>query len=149
MQKQSIDILLAEDDKDDCILFKNAIDQLHLPVFLSCVYDGEQLMRNLNEAADNKLPNVLFLDANMPRKNGFECLTDIRQSEKLKDLTVVVLSTSLQHKVIDFFYENGANYYIRKPSKFSELKETLKIVLNFILEGNNMQPTRDTFIVQP
>ena len=77
MKLKQMFILLADDDTDDCIFFKEALDELLLPTKLMTVHDGEQLMHLLaNESTE--LPDVLFLDLNMPRKNGFECLEEIK-----------------------------------------------------------------------
>ena len=71
-------ILLADDDQDDCLLFKEALDELAITVQLTAVQNGEELMQLLNKA--EILPDLMFLDLNMPRKNGMECLFAIKQS---------------------------------------------------------------------
>src|SRR5436190_20290480 len=93
MDNEKIGILLADDDKDDCFLFREALSELPVPTNLVTVHDGEQLMSYLTEHAKD-LPDVLFLDLNMPRKNGFECLTEIKHTDTLKDLPVIMFSTS-------------------------------------------------------
>lgn len=134
MDKEKIKILLADDDKDDCFLFREALSELPLPTSLETVHDGEQLMTYLNEHAD-KLPHVLFLDLNMPRKNGFECLTEIKHSDKLKDLPVIMFSTSYprdahyEQDIIKVLYNIGAQDYIRKPEDFNKLKQVIHEML--------------------
>ena len=83
MKMEQLQILLADDDKDDRFLFREALSELPLFTNLETVHDGEQLMNYLNEHSDS-LPHVLFLDLNMPRINGFECLSEIKHDEKLK-----------------------------------------------------------------
>lgn len=83
MNFKQLNILLADDDSDDCLFFKEALRELLLSTNLTTVHDGEQLMQLLTNET-NVLPHVLFLDLNMPRKNGFECLTEIKLSKKLK-----------------------------------------------------------------
>jgi CheY-like chemotaxis protein len=135
MDTERIRILLADDDKDDCFLFREALSELTIPTDLEIVYDGEQLMDHLNDNADN-LPDVLFLDLNMPRKNGFECLSEIKHHDKLKDLPVIMFSTSYprdmhyENDIMKLLYKIGARDYIRKPENFNLLKE----VINKILE---------------
>ena len=80
--KQQYNLLLADDDEDDCDFFKEALDELLLPTSLVTVNDGVQLMDFLSESGAENLPDILFLDLNMPRKNGLECLTEIKQLEK-------------------------------------------------------------------
>jgi CheY-like chemotaxis protein len=125
----TIHILLADDDKDDRKLFKDILDELPLSTDLTIVFNGEQLMQLLHERAE-LLPDVLFLDLNMPRKNGFDCLKEIKQSEKLKLLTVIVFSTSYDPELVNQLYRNGAQYYIRKPNSYAKLKNDILHALN-------------------
>jgi CheY-like chemotaxis protein len=80
-----LNILLADDDIDDCIFFKEAVEELLIPTVFTIVHEGEQLMQLLTKEATD-LPDVLFLDLNMPRKNGFECLSEIKDNKKLNQL---------------------------------------------------------------
>ena len=121
-QYSPLNILLADDDSDDCLFFNKALKELTIPNILKIVHDGEQLMHLLiNETPE--LPHILFLDLNMPRKNGFECLTEIKLSEKLKQLPVIVFSTSFEQEMVNLLYKNGAQYFIRKPSEFLQFKK--------------------------
>jgi DNA-binding response OmpR family regulator len=88
------------------------------------VHNGEQLMHLLN----NNIPthDILFLDLNMPRKNGFDCLNEIRQNEKLNSLAVVTISTSFEADTVSLLYKSGAQHYIRKPNEFSQLKTLIQ-----------------------
>src|SRR4051812_38109776 len=115
MNKHHYNLLLADDDEDDCAFFKEALDELSLPVSLVVVNDGVQLMDYLAANSSNNLPDMLFLDLNMPRKNGHECLKEIKEIEKLHTLPVIIFSTSLDIEIVDLMYKKGATYYIRKP----------------------------------
>ncbi len=118
-------ILLADDDIDDCNFFKEALAKLTLSTNLKTVNDGEELMQLLtNETID--LPNLLFLDINMPRKNGFECLSEIKKNERLKDLPIVIFSTSKSRDNINNAFKIGANIYIRKPCNFNQLMQVIQ-----------------------
>ena len=134
MHLKQLNILLADDDIDDCQFFKEALEALPVSTRLTTVNDGEQLMMYL---ADHiyQLPHVLFLDINMPRKNGFECLTEIKQNEKLKDLPVVMFSTSNSPDKIKILFKTGANVYIRKPSNFSQLVQVIHHALPLAAEN--------------
>jgi CheY-like chemotaxis protein len=72
-----------------------------------------------------KLPGILFLDLNMPCKNGFTCLTEIKQDEELRELPVVILSTSFQQEKVDQLHKGGAQHYVCKPTEFSHLKNLI------------------------
>ncbi len=124
MNQILLNVLLADDDLDDYIFFKTALDALPLDTNLSAVSDGEQLMLRLNDESI-LLPEVLFLDINMPRKNGFECLKEIKQAERLKDLPVIMFSTSNSRDAMTALFKSGAHVYIRKPGNFEQLKELI------------------------
>jgi len=122
MEHNAITILLADDDIDDCVIFEDALTELSIATVLATVNDGEQLMRKLSE---EWLPDLLFLDLNMPRKNGFECLKDLKTNEKTRSLPVIIISTSFNLEVVRLLYENGARCYIRKPDEFEILKSLI------------------------
>ena len=145
-QKQMpLTILLADDDTDDLYFFEKALMELSIPTKLLTVGDGEQLMNYLLENSE-QLPNALFLDLNMPRKNGSECLAEIKSNEKLKDLPIVMYSTSLNESIADVLYEKGAHFYMQK-SNFSELIKCVEAVLIFLEKGKLKQPSREHFII--
>ena len=108
MSSKHLNLLLADDDTDDCIFFKEALKEFPLSTHLTTVHNGEQLMQLLTNET-NELPHVLFLDLNMPRKNGFECLSEIKLNKKLKQLPVIIFSTSFEQDDVNLLYKNGAN----------------------------------------
>ena len=83
MEKEALKILLADDDESDRLLFKDAFKELKLKLGIHMVKNGVQLMDYLIKNEDD-LPHLIFLDLNMPRKNGLECLTEIRNNPKYK-----------------------------------------------------------------
>jgi CheY-like chemotaxis protein len=149
MNQQIYNILLADDDDDDCSFFEEALDELSLATTLVTVNDGVQLMDFSNDKFGENLPDVLFLDLNMPKKNGSECLTEIRKIERLKDFPVIIFSTSLDTKIVDVTYDMGATFYIRKPGDFSKLKTVIENALIAASQNNFKQPERAHFIIQP
>ena len=135
MNSKQLNILLAEDDQDDRDFFDNALKGIPIPTHLTTVCDGEQLMEYLYKNSEH-LPDVLFLDLNMPRKNGFECLVEIKENEMLKDIPVVMFSTSYPR---DILYENdmikrllkiGAQDFFRKTENLAQLKEFIHQIIN-------------------
>jgi CheY-like chemotaxis protein len=134
MNLKKLNILLADDDIDDCHFFKEALEALPITTELVTVHDGDELISYLT-GNTTQLPHVLFLDINMPRKNGFECLTEIKQNEKLKDLPVVMFSTSKAPEKIDILFKTGADVYIHKPSNFSELVQVIHHALPMAAEN--------------
>ena len=133
MDSKQLNILLADDDTDDCNFFKKALEELSLSTQLTTVHDGEELMNYLSENSEH-LPNVIFLDINMPRKNGLECLSEIKQNEKLKDIPVVMFSTSNSWDKINKLFKTGANVYIHKPGDLAQLKQVIHHALPIAAE---------------
>lgn len=141
-------LLLADDDMDDCVFFKDALEGLPVAATLITVNDGVKLMNLLTGLAD-KLPDILFMDLNMPRKTGYECLLEIKMNSHLKHLPVIIFSTSLNSEVVDLLYEKGAHYYIRKPGEFSMLKKVIYKALTMIGKENAKRPAKEKFMLQP
>lgn len=133
MISKSLNILLADDDLDDRNFFKNALDALPQEYELKTVNDGEQLMKYLLENAEN-LPDILFLDINMPRKNGLECLAEIKKNDFLKDLPVVVFSTSKSNDMVKLVFKLGSHVYVSKPNDIGQLKQIISNALPIAME---------------
>ncbi|MEO6302480.1 MAG: response regulator [Bacteroidia bacterium] len=143
--KKVINILLADDDHDDRYFFAKALKSLPIPTKLVTVDDGEELMNYLTENKA-KLPDILFLDINMPRKNGNECLIEIKGNKSINYFPVIMYSTSLKDTVAEMLFQNGAHYYLRKGD-FSDLVKHLQLVLT-MLQGKNFQrPSIEEFVL--
>jgi CheY-like chemotaxis protein len=138
----TLHVILADDDIDDRFFFDKALKEIPIPNRLTTVNDGEQLMKYLFENSAH-LPDVLFLDLSMPRKTGFECLTEIKENEKLKDLPVIMLSTSFprdnkyEQNIIKMLFTIGAMDYIRKPGDYLTLKQFINDAL-IKISGKNI-----------
>ena len=141
-----LNILLADDDIDDCLIFKEALEELPLTAQLTTVHDGEQLMQLLTKKT-HKFFDVLFLDLNMPRKNGFVCLEEIKSNKNLKQIPAVIFSTSYDENIADLLYKKGAHYYICKPADFSQLKKIIHQAIAFIGQKNSSQPPKENFLL--
>jgi CheY-like chemotaxis protein len=146
MDKINHKLMLADDDIDDCIFFRDALQELPITATLSTANNGIELMQFLNDHPDN-LPDILFLDLNMPRKTGFECLTEIKLNKNLRNLPIVVFSTSFDHKVVNTLYEKGVHYYLRKPGEFSKLKQLIHKAISLLANKENKQPIKENFIL--
>ncbi len=145
MQNQLVYVLLADDNEDDRVDFVEAFESLKIHTSVKTVNNGVELMNFLNEPS-SQLPHIIFLDLNMPKKSGLECLIEIRKSERLKRLTVAVYSTSSSEKDIDRTFLNGANIYIKKPENLSLLKQSLLQVLTIDWQYHSSGLNRDNFL---
>ena len=146
MENGLIHILLADDDEDDRIFFKEAFDEIKLKTNVTLVNDGVELMNHLT-SNDLPKPHILFLDLNMPRKNGMECLKEIRNSNNLKDIPIAIYSTSSSQEDIEETFVKGANIYIKKPDDFSELKRVLEEVITINWQYHTSGLNREIYLL--
>lgn len=147
MINESLNILLADDEENDRLLFVDAIKELKIKTIIHTVNDGVELMEYLNNA-DNILPQLIFLDLNMPRKNGLECLKEIRANYKLNDIAIAIFSTSMSENDIEQTLMNGANVYINKPNSFDGLKLALNKVLTTAYAYKNAFFNKANFLLR-
>lgn len=141
---KKLNILLADDDLVDCALFKDALEELPIEAQLTIVNDGEQLIEQLTKEGV-AFPDVLFLDLNMPRKNGFASLGEIKRNAGLEKLPVIVISTASEKNQITQVFRDAAHYYIQKPAKFSDLKEVIYKALAIIAGDHPNLPKVEDF----
>ena len=124
MNKEPFHILLADDDEGDRLIFGDAFSELKIKSVVHFTNNGMDLMTYLNEEC-SRLPDLIFLDLNMPGKNGLECLKEIKGNERLCDILIAIYSTSDNEKDMEETFTNGANIYITKPNDFNVLKQLL------------------------
>lgn len=128
-------IILAEDDEDDQMFFRDALQEISNEINLHINDNGEELMSALTKEC-SLIPDIIFLDLNMPIKDGFTCLQEIRVNDKFKNCPVIILTTSNNPEHMELAYQFGANLFVSKPNNFYDLKTTL----NNIINGNLTNP---------
>lgn len=129
-----IEILLVEDNEDDIILTKEAFEENRLANKLNVVKTGMDAIRYLKKEgpfSDAVKPNIILLDLNLPEMSGIEVLQNIKNEEGLKDIPVVILTTSNLEQDIIKSYKLHANCYINKPVSLDEFFEVIKIFGKF------------------
>jgi CheY-like chemotaxis protein len=130
IQKEPVVILMADDDDDDYLLTQKALKASKLLNTLIRVKDGEELVdyllkRGEYEHQETVRPGIILLDLNMPRKDGREALKEIKDHESLRDIPVVVFTTSKAEEDIFKSYQLGVNSFITKPVTFNNLLEVM------------------------
>jgi CheY-like chemotaxis protein len=131
-ERKPIVILLADDDEEDRMLACDALAESRLSNDISCVTDGEDLMDYLHRRgkyappAEAPRPGLILLDLNMPKKDGREALREIKSDPELRQISVVVLTTSKAEEDIYSSYDSGASSFISKPVTFEGLVEVMK-----------------------
>jgi CheY-like chemotaxis protein len=128
-------ILIADDDFEDFLLIKHTFEENGPNVHLTHVEDGQYLIDILKaQGKYNKfgeLPNLILLDLNMPRKNGFDVLKEIKENSTLKKIPIIIFTTSKAARDIEKAYELGANCYVSKPQTVEEWSEIISLIGKF------------------
>jgi CheY-like chemotaxis protein len=121
--------ILIDDDRDDLEFLEEAIKQVdHSVKCIPYLFCDDALRKILNDPS--LVPNYIFIDMNMPRWNGNQCLKELRNDPKLKNVPITMLSTSMPPPVAEVLKENGANFTFEKPKNFDDYEQILKLILN-------------------
>lgn len=138
--QNSIPILIADDDLDDCEMIREALSESRLLNELHFVHDGEALIKNLqdrwqqSQSGKNVMPGLILLDLNMPKMDGREVLIELKKHTHLCQIPVIVLTTSQAEEDIARSYNLGANSFITKPIEFGSLVQVMKDVGRYWFE---------------
>lgn len=115
---------MVDDDEDDRLFFVEAIQEISPSLVCSLAINGKKALQKLETLTD--LPDLIFMDINMPELNGFECLKELKKSPRFRDIPVIMLSTSVSQKDINLSLELGASMFFTKPSSYTRLCELLR-----------------------
>lgn len=126
MMKQ---ILLVDDDLDDTDLFKEALNEVDKALIIHILHSAPEALLFLNNKDQHK-PDIIFMDVNMPLMNGWECLEQIKHSDLLATIPVVMYSTSSYRGDSDKAHEMGALCFFTKPSSYADLKKIIRIIIS-------------------
>lgn len=136
-------ILIADDDKDDFLILKEAAEKVGHTLKVSYAANWLELWRFFLKT----LPDVLFLDINMPVKDGIECLQLLRKEKKYDTIPILIYSTSVSKTDIDKAYQNGANYFIVKPNAIDDVTNIIKKLTSMGKEMLLSIPPREEFVI--
>ena len=147
--KIPITILICDDDEDDRLLTQQALEDAHVSNNIQFVEDGEMLLDYLyqrgqfgGETGKAPRPGLILLDLNMPRMNGREALKIVKGDPTLRDIPIVVLSTSRLDEDVIRSYQLGVNSFITKPVTFSGLVEAMNVLGRYWLEIVELPPVK-------
>lgn len=141
LSKPINNIILAEDDIDDQNIFHLALQEVNAQISIQFVSNGKELLQLLSSAK----PDMLFLDLEMPYKNGLECLVEIRSNKNFEQLPVVVFSSTTKPSNVQTAYEMGANLFFIKPAVYSEYLSSIRALLN--LNWNDPEQVREQYCI--
>ncbi len=147
MKEHNFKIVLVDDDEDDRFLFSEAFKNLKIKSDLTLFKDGQEFVDYLENDL-GKLPEIVFLDLNMPKKNGLECLQYLRKNDKFKDVFVAIYSTSSSDKDMEATLLHGANIYIQKPTSFATLTKVIDRALKTCYQYATSQLDKHSFLLK-
>ncbi|MBL8016652.1 MAG: response regulator [Ignavibacteria bacterium] len=131
---KTLQVLLVEDNEGDVRLVKEAFNESKIDKVFSVAKDGEEALNYLyrrGKYAESVRPDIILLDINLPKKNGFEVLENIKKDDDLKRIPVIMLSSSSSEDHISKSYDLSANCYVTKPVDFDEYTQTVKTIEDF------------------
>lgn len=134
-------IFIADDDSDDLLLFEDALNSVDASIKLEPVSNGIELLSLLQHLK----PDLLFLDLDMPGKNGLECLVEIRKNALYGQLPIVVFSSTTRPANIETAYEMGADLFFIKPANFNDLTSSIRAILG--LNWSNPASIKDQYLI--
>ncbi|MFS4418262.1 response regulator [Maribacter sp. 2307ULW6-5] len=147
MKKHFFRVMLVDDDEDDRFLFSEAFETLEVKSELQMCHNGQEFIDHL-ENNPEQLPEIVFLDLNMPIKNGLECLRYLKQHSKYNDIFVAIYSTSSAEKDMEDTLLAGANIYIQKPNNFQTLRSVIDRAMKTCYQYATSQLDRHSFLLK-
>jgi len=140
---QAKEILLAEDDNDDVLIFDMAMTQTAIPYMLRHAEDGEVLFVMLKD----RIPYILFLDINMPCKDGIACIVEIRKNKEYDNLPIVMFTSNLTDRMVEDSFRSGANFYVTKTNTINALVDKLKKIFAIDWHEYMHYPPQSQFVL--
>lgn len=138
-------VLLTENDDDDYLIFTLAIKETNLGVTLTRAETGDELFTLLNK----NIPDILFLDIQIPCRDGRQCLREIRSQSRYDNLPVILYTSLNDAQTIEYTFREGGNLYVIKPSSITQLTEVLKRILTINWKTTLYFPAKSDFVLNP
>ena len=132
---QSKNIFLVDDDADDQLFFTDALKEIDSSISCAIANNGKEALEKLRKLVS--LPEILFLDLNMPFMNGYECLSELKNETRLSRIPVVIFTTSNDPKDAEITHQLGAEVFLSKPNEFSQLRNKLEKILALDFKGDS------------
>jgi CheY-like chemotaxis protein len=143
MDQNKQDVILAEDDLDDVLVFEMALKEIDLPVDVRHAHNGDVLF----ELLEQQVPDTLFLDIHMPCKDGLSCIVEIRKDRRYDRLPVIMYTASTTDRNVERAYRSGANLYITKTDTIKQLANKLRTVFSIDWKNYMHYPPLQHFVI--
>jgi len=128
-------IFLVDDDMDDQLFFTEALNEIDSSINCTIANNGKQALELLKNV--NQLPELLFLDLNMPFMNGYECLSQLKNETRLSKIPIVIFTTSNDPRDAEITHQLGADVFLSKPNEYNQLRIKLERILNLDFSGSS------------
>lgn len=145
-ESKPLKVMLAEDDAEDQEIFGEALENLDAKTELTVVSNGQELVDTLKDP-EQENPDIIFLDINMPVKDGKKALAEIKKDKELETIPTVMLSTSDNPKEIKESFQAGASLFVTKPTSFKNMVRLLKKIFSFHWAGVLLRPLWHRFFI--
>ncbi|MCS3529937.1 response regulator [Chryseobacterium sp. JUb7] len=147
MNKEFLNVILADDDEANQILLKNIFKELKIDIKVQCFNSGLQLLDYLN-SKEGHIPEVLFMNSKISGKNIRECIQEIKSESRLGNIVIAVYGENLPDNEIEDFFILGANVFIRKPDNYPGLKKIVSEVVTITWQYHTSGLNKDNFILK-
>ncbi|ASW74617.1 transcriptional regulator [Chryseobacterium piperi] len=147
MNKEYLNVILADDDEGNIILFKNIFKDLKIAVKVQSFQNGKDLMEYLNNA-EAFIPEMIMMNYTISQKSSLECLEEIKIDLRLSNMITAIYSDSLPEEDIERILVKGANIYIKKPDNYKDLKRVVSDVITLNWQYQTSGLNKDNFILK-
>ncbi|GEJ45576.1 response regulator [Chryseobacterium sp. ON_d1] len=147
MNKEFLNVIVADNDENTLIFFKNILKELKISIKVQCFTNGKDLMRYLNND-DAVVPELVFIKYTIPGKESMECLEEIESNPKFNNMVTVIFSEAIPENEVEDIFVKGANIYMKKPECFEKLKKVLTDIITINWQYHTSGLNIDNFILK-
>ncbi|REC48483.1 response regulator [Chryseobacterium pennipullorum] len=147
MNKEFLNVIVADNDENTLIFFKNIFKALKIPIKVQCFSNGKDAMDYLNNE-DAVVPEVIFMTYTLPGKSSIDCVEEIRSKTKFSNLVTAVYSEQIPENEIEEIFVKGAHIYMRKPDTFEALKKVLSEIITINWQYHTSGLNKENFILK-
>ncbi|MGL6126436.1 response regulator [Chryseobacterium artocarpi] len=147
MNKEFLNVIVADNNENTLIFFKNIFKELKIPVKIQCFSNALDLMEYLNNE-DAMIPEIVFIQYEIPEKSSLECIDEFKRNEKFNNMVTAIYSDLFDEAEIEEIFVRGANICMRKPEDFKNLKKTLTDIITINWQYHTSGLNKDNFILK-
>lgn len=147
MNKEFLNVIVADNDENTLIFFKNILKELKISIKVQCFSNGKDMMLYLNND-DAVVPEIVFINYTIPGKDSMECLEEIETNSKFNNMVTAIFSEPIPENEIEDIFVKGANIFMKKPESFESLKKVLTEIITINWQYHASGLNKDNFILK-